>query len=185
VVSSYSLRGHLKLRRLKDINFAGTMSHRPRQFRVTQKKSIFAFEWSLLIGVLNDEVFGALPIVHRKLPVNVNFLFCLPRNACVRGETGAKMRATGGSGRLLGRRRAEETKPDRYTPQKPGLKARLLCWRRGRGSWIAMRSGGGNEAQPVDRQAKHHKATMRPALLFQGRPPGQFTARLCNTRPGG
>jgi hypothetical protein len=39
----------------------------------------------------------------------------------------------------IGRRRAEETKPDRYTPQKPGPEARLLCWRRGRGNWIAVR----------------------------------------------
>ena len=49
------------------------------------------------------------------------FVCVLHRDACVRGETGAKMRATGGIGRQSGRRRAEETKPDRYTPQKPGV----------------------------------------------------------------
>src|SRR5262249_43023021 len=38
----------------------------------------------------------------------------------------------------IGRRRAEETKPDRYTPQKPGPETRLLCLRRGRGNWIAV-----------------------------------------------
>jgi len=36
-------------------------------------------------------------------------------------ETGAKMRATGGEFDNQRRRRAEETKLDRYTPQKPGV----------------------------------------------------------------
>ena len=39
----------------------------------------------------------------------------------------------------IGRRGAEETKPDRYTPQKPGPEARLLFLRRERGNWIAVR----------------------------------------------
>src|SRR5262247_2838183 len=44
--------------------------------RAEADKSIAGGKWSLLIGVLNDKVFWALPIVHRKSPVNVNFLFC-------------------------------------------------------------------------------------------------------------
>ena len=58
--------------------------------------------------------------------------------------TGAKMRATGGLGRQSGRRRAEETKPDMYTPQKPGPEARLLCW------WQARRPA----ISPTPRESK-------------------------------
>jgi hypothetical protein len=49
--------------------------------------------------------------------------FCMRlASGCLRpAETGAKMRATGGLDRQSGLRRAEETKPDRYTPQKPGV----------------------------------------------------------------
>jgi len=49
------------------------------------------------------------------------FVCALPRDACVQLRTGAKMRATGGFGRQSGRRRAEETKPDRYTPRRASL----------------------------------------------------------------
>ena len=49
------------------------------------------------------------------------------------------MRTTGGWS-ATGRRRAEETKPDRYTPQKPGFRTRLLCLWRGCEGQLQRRS---------------------------------------------
>src|SRR5215470_10388540 len=64
-----------------------------------------------------------------------NIFVCVShRDACVRLRTGAKMRATGGEFDNQRRRRAEETMPHRYTPQKPGVvgamrRPALCSWR--------------------------------------------------------
>jgi len=64
------------------------------------------------------------------------FAGVLCRDACVRGETGAKMRATGGLVRQSAADGLKKRSSLSFGPaKKPGaaerLSARLLCWRRG------------------------------------------------------